>query len=56
MTIVEGNSFAARITPADASEIRRLYASGGILQRELAKMFGLSESQISRIILGQAWK
>jgi NUMOD4 motif/HNH endonuclease len=56
MTVIAGDSFAAKITPADASEIRRLYASGGILQRELAKMFGLSESQISRIILNQAWQ
>ena len=37
-------------------EIRRLYSNGGFLQRQLAKKFGISQQQVSMIVLNKHWK
>lgn len=37
-------------------KIRRLYSDGGYSQRILAKMFGISQAQIQRIIKRYSWK
>jgi NADH:ubiquinone oxidoreductase subunit C len=50
------NTFAARLTPTDVKEIRRLYATGEYLQRELAKMFGVTAPHISRIVTKTRWE
>lgn len=41
----------AKVTDAQAIMIQKLYASGKFFQKELAKRFGLSQSQISKITL-----
>jgi hypothetical protein len=45
----------ARIRPEDASEIRRLYIQG-LLQKDIAVMYGLTPSQISQIVNRKTWK
>jgi hypothetical protein len=44
----------ATITADNVREIRRLYRSG-VTQVELARRYGLWQSQISRIIRGESW-
>lgn len=46
---------SAKITTNDVHCIRALYAKG-CLQKEIAEMFGLGQSHISRIIRGESWK
>lgn len=36
-------------------EIRRLYAAGGVSQRELGRMFGVSQYPIRMILCGRTW-
>ena len=45
-----------KIDPAAAHEIRRLYSTGTILQRELAERYGVVQTQISKIINGKSWR
>lgn len=45
-----------KLTRGQANEIRRLYATGTVTQRELGKKFGVRQSGISRIILNRDWK
>lgn len=45
----------AKLTYAIASEIRERYAQGGITGRRLGAEYGVSFSQISRIIRGERW-
>lgn len=45
----------AKVTEIDIQQIRFLYGTGKYLQREIADMFGLVQSNISRIINGKAW-
>lgn len=49
-------SHLAKLTEADSVEIRRLYASGTMLQREIALRFGVNQVQVSRAIRGKTWK
>lgn len=42
----------AKLTNEQAAEVRRRYAAGNVLQRELAAEFGASQVQISRIVRG----
>jgi len=44
----------AKITEADAAEIRRLRAEG-VSRPEVSRRFGIHASQISRICSGKAW-
>jgi hypothetical protein len=46
----------ARLTEADIVEIRRLYAIDSLSQFELGRRFGVSQSNISAIVLGKTWK
>jgi predicted XRE-type DNA-binding protein len=45
----------ATIDSGAAIKIKNLYASGKHTQKQLSKMFGIGQSQVSRIILGHAW-
>lgn len=45
-----------KLTPEIAVEIRALYAAGGITYRKLASRYGVSESNICRLIKGYTWK
>lgn len=55
MPVPKGEAaFNAKATEKMVKAIRRL--SEKHTQRELAEMFGISKSQIHRIISGQSWK
>lgn len=41
----------AKLTDAEADEVRRLYAGGGVSQSQLARRFGCSQSLVSLIVL-----
>lgn len=45
----------AKLTDVQATEVRELYAAGGITQRELGEMYGITQSQVSKIVLGVAF-
>jgi len=45
----------ARLTYELAQEIRDLYKTGDFSQRELGEKHGVSQGQISKIILGKEW-
>lgn len=45
-----------KLTAEQVIEIRQRYAQGGITQRELASMFGVSPPNISLIVRGKHWK
>jgi hypothetical protein len=45
----------SKITPAQAEEIRVRYRAGGILQRELAVEYGLSQPTVSEILSDVLW-
>ncbi len=47
---------AAKLSVAKVLEIRARYAAGGVLQIDLATEFGVTDSVISEIITGKAWK
>ena len=46
----------AKLTEKDVLEIRRLYATGKVLQRELAKMWRICRPHISEIVNNKGWK
>jgi len=45
----------AKLTTADIIEIKRLYADGPLLQREIAVMFGITKGHCGDIIRGTRW-
>jgi hypothetical protein len=45
----------AKLTSADIVKIRKQYATGGVLQRELATQYGVVQTRISRIIRRESW-
>ncbi len=47
---------SARLTEADVRTIRERYERGGVRQIDLAKEYGVSQVNISHIILRKAWK
>ena len=49
------NSPSARLTLVDVSLIRSLHASGGFTFPQLGKRFGVSKTQIRRIVSGKSW-
>jgi len=53
-TIGERDSMA-KLTEAIVQEIREMYASGGITQRELAKRYGITPSNVSCIVRRKSW-
>ena len=46
----------AKLTADDVREIRRLYATTYITQVELCKRYGISKSQIGRIVNNWCWE
>jgi hypothetical protein len=46
----------ARLTPEEIAEIRMRYATGRVSQQRLAGIFGITQQQISRIIVGRNWR
>ncbi|MEV7329578.1 hypothetical protein [Micromonospora sp. NPDC093244] len=46
----------AKLTKAEADEIRSWYAEGGVSQAEVAQQYGVSQTQISLIVRGRCWK
>ena len=46
----------SKITAQQAMEILNLYSGGGITQKALCERYGLSESQMGRIVRGHLWK
>jgi len=44
-----------KLTREKVREIRRLYATGKHLQRELGERFGVTESQVGRIVRREGW-
>lgn len=47
--------YAAKLTPEDVAEIRRL-ASQGMSHREVAELFPVNRQQVTKIVNGQAWR
>ncbi len=45
----------SKLTEVDVVEIRRLYTTGGMLQRELADRFGVTQPTISAIVTRTNW-
>jgi len=45
----------AKLTESEVLEIRRLYASGDYLQRELADRYGVTQAYISKIVNRKNW-
>lgn len=45
----------ALISEEKVREIRAIYARGNLSQAEIARMYGLDQTQVSRIILRKAW-
>lgn len=46
----------ARLTQTQVKEIRRLYAVGGVTQRELAERHGVAPATISAVVRGSTWR
>jgi hypothetical protein len=44
-----------KLSPEKAEAIRRRYARGNSTMRQIAKQYGVSEMQISRVIRGENW-
>ena len=49
-------SGAAKLTNDSVLEIRRLWATGQFYQRQLAKMFGVSERTACSVVNGETWR
>jgi HNH endonuclease/helix-turn-helix protein len=47
---------AAKISAEDAASIRRIYAQGGVIQKDLAEMFGITQTTVSAIVRGKSWR
>lgn len=47
---------AATLAAEDVTKIRNLYANGGVLQRELAQIYGVARSNISLMISRKTWR
>lgn len=45
-----------KLRPEQAEEIRQRYAVGGVRQVDLAAEFGVGQTTISKIVIGQTWK
>lgn len=45
----------SKLTAESVREIRRIFSGGGIYQKDLAVMFGVNKSNISKIIRNEIW-
>jgi hypothetical protein len=50
------DSTSAKLSATDVESIKQEYATGSISQDALGKKYGLSQTQIGRIIRGERWK
>jgi len=50
------NHGESKLTQLQVNEIRQRYAQGGVLQKQLAKEYGIGNMQISRIIRYIQWR
>lgn len=50
------NSSIAKLTEEDAKEIRALYSQGGIRQVDIARKFGISQQEVSKIVNDKLWQ
>lgn len=56
-TLAQGErSGVSKISRADAIKIRELYAARKMNQTDLAKKFGIGQTQVSNIVTGKLWK
>lgn len=46
----------AKLTWAKVTEIRRLYANGGVSQRALGEMFGVEQTSVGFVVRGETWR
>lgn len=46
----------AKLTESEVEEIRRIYASGGVLQKTIAAKYGVTQSHISTVVRRAGWK
>ena len=46
----------SKLTARGVKDIRKRYAAGGILQRQLAEEYGVAQTNISFIVRGEHWK
>lgn len=46
----------SKLTEKQILEIKNLYNTGSYFQKELAEMFNISQTQISKILLSQSWE
>ncbi|WP_157370507.1 HNH endonuclease [Vulgatibacter incomptus] len=51
-----GRASHLRLLGADVLEIRRLYASSTMTQKEIANLFGVDQSTISNVTTGRRWR
>lgn len=49
-------SAASRLTELQVTQIVSSYRAGGVSQRRLGAMYGVSQSEISRMVNGRSWK
>jgi len=54
-TVSMRNRSYNKVTMSLADEIRRVYKSGNVSQRELAERYGISQPNISLIVTDQTW-
>lgn len=47
--------YAAKLSDDKAAAIRLAYAAGGVSQTELAVVYGVAQTTISRVLLGRRW-
>jgi len=50
------NNGRAKVSRSQVDQIRSLYAKGNISQAKLSEMFGIHQTNISRIIIYKGWK
>lgn len=50
------NGSCKKLTPEQVFEIIDMYKNKRYYQRQIASMFGISKSQVGRIVNGQRWK
>jgi len=55
-SLVGSKNPRALLDDVKVRSIRELYAQGGYSQTEVAELFGVNQTQVSRVILRQAWK
>jgi hypothetical protein len=50
------NGPRAKLTALQVEEIRQRYAAGGIRQKDLGQLYGISQAAVCSIIIGKTWR